>query len=837
VRGLRRAGALTVALTLAAAAPAAGQEACDPFTTPEFRGAVPTPQEVLGIELGERDVTTAESDRFLRVVDAASNRVRGGVVGESVEGRPLRYVAVGRPANLRRERLERIRQAAMQLMDPDTTSFEADYIARRFPAILWVASNVHGNEESGTDASLRVLHELADRSDCAARRILREAVVVLLPIQNPDGREADLRRNAYGFDLNRDWFARTQVETEVKVDMLRRWPSPLFVDAHEMGTPDYFFPPNADPIYHDISETSVDWINNLYGRAMQEEFRERGIPFFNYARYDLFYMGYGDTAPSTAFNAAGMTFEKNNADPTSERVFEQYLTQWTTLSAAVRDKPGLLRRWHATWVEARRQGREGLLEPNEVVQPENTVQREVPDIRVRHYFLRTDDPTRRREVRALVARLQSWDIEVRRLTAPLRVPDLKPLNFPRRDATLPAGTYWVTMDQRQKHWVQAMLNEDTYTPFPYFYDVTAWSQPLLFDVGAFYSGRGDLAPQSEAVPQLEESPLPEAPEGTLRIAVHQISDTTSAIESTGWLRWLLDQWGLDYRSVTAADVTAGALADVDVLLLPDGSPTAGAEALGAPGTAALRAWVEGGGRLVAWSGGGALASAAGLTTAQFADAEEAGLVVPGTLFRVLLDERSPLAAGVGPTAWVMHEGDYVMRQPAAATVPIRYPGTDHPWFAFSGYADGEENLAGTAAVSDEAVGQGRSIVFGFDPNFRAFTHGTQTILRNALTGELAAPPARARARAASRARAAASATRLSTLSEPLKLTVRARSARAAERVLAGFGATSEVTRADGLVTFRIANPEGLSADEHPWARLVPAELERAGVAVVGFRAP
>ena len=38
------------------------------------------------------------------------------------------------------------------------------------------------------------------------------------------------------------------------------------------------------------------------------------------------------------------------------------------------------------------------------------------------------------------------------------------------------------MAQAQKHWVQAMLNEDTYTPFPYFYDVTGWSNPLLFNL-------------------------------------------------------------------------------------------------------------------------------------------------------------------------------------------------------------------------------------------------------------------------------------------------------------------------------------------------------------------
>jgi hypothetical protein len=189
----------------------------------------------------------------------------------------------------------------------------------------------------------------------------------------------------------------------------------------------------------------------------------------------------------------------------------------------------------------------------------------------------------------------------------------------------------------------------------------------------------------------------------------------------------------------------------------------------------------------------------------------------------------------------MHLGDYVMRQPDPAKAPVRYPFGKDPRFAYSGYAQGARRIGGTAAVSDEAVGEGRSVVFGFDPNFRAFTHGTQTILRNALVGDLAAPPASTTARAAassrSRAAAAAAAGRLSTLSDPIRLTVRPRSARAAQRVLARFGAQAEVVRAGGFVTFRIANPEGLTADQHPWARRLPGALERAGVAVVGYRAP
>ncbi len=64
-----------------------------------------------------------------------------------------------------------------------------------------------------------------------------------------------------------------------------------------MGADDFFFPPNADPIYHEITDESIDWINNIYGASLAAEFNRQGIPFFNRDIYDLFYMGYGDTVP------------------------------------------------------------------------------------------------------------------------------------------------------------------------------------------------------------------------------------------------------------------------------------------------------------------------------------------------------------------------------------------------------------------------------------------------------------------------------------------------------------------------------------------------------------
>jgi len=94
-RGL--AGALVTGALLVALAPSASaqQTSCDPFTQPSFRGDVPTAQQVIGINLGDRDVTAAESDKYLLAVDAASTRVTSGVAATSVQGRPLRYAIAG----------------------------------------------------------------------------------------------------------------------------------------------------------------------------------------------------------------------------------------------------------------------------------------------------------------------------------------------------------------------------------------------------------------------------------------------------------------------------------------------------------------------------------------------------------------------------------------------------------------------------------------------------------------------------------------------------------------------------------------------------------------------
>ena len=255
-----------VAAASTAVTAASAQVSCDPIqTTPEYLDTVPTGEDVasIGFEIGSQEVTSAQSNDYIAAVDGASDRVVSGTAATSVEGRDLDYAIVGDPANVTPSGLAAIQDAIGELRDPLTLAGEAEQLAEDTPAILWVDGSPHGGEESGADASLKVLYDLAARTDCAAEQILDEAIVLIVPILNPDGRELDQRRNVNGFDMNRDWFARTQPEIDGVLEFMRQYPPQLAIDAHEMGTYTYFFPPNADPVYHEIPDQAIHWINDL----------------------------------------------------------------------------------------------------------------------------------------------------------------------------------------------------------------------------------------------------------------------------------------------------------------------------------------------------------------------------------------------------------------------------------------------------------------------------------------------------------------------------------------------------------------------------------------------
>lgn len=809
-------------------------QGCDPIQTPpSFRGEVPTAEQVLGFRLGSQEVTSAESNAYVDAVDAASPRVISGTAATSWQGRPLRYALVGKPGNLSRSGLASIQADVRRLMDPATPAGDANQIAAKSPAILWLIGNVHGGEESGTDSELRILYELADRDDCAARQILDGALVGIIPTQNPDGREADTRENFYRFDMNRDWFARTQRESDEKIDLLRQFPGVLHVDAHEMGgVNDYFFPPNADPILHEHTDFNVDLTDHLYGPALADEFTRQGLPFYTNQVFDFFAPVYGDTTPSHMWGSVGMTFEKSSGDDISVRTQQHYVTQWVSLSTGALNKESILRRWHGEWVQAFQEGVAGKLQPNEVNDPGNVVTRLVPTDPVRHYFIRADEPSKAREVQSLVRRLQRTDVAVYRLTAPLTVPDFKEYGRPVGSAVLPAGTYWIPMAQQQKHWIQALLGEDTYVPFPYFYDVSGWNNTLLFNLKGGRSG-AVLAPAAARVALLPAPPDPALPPNAPAVAVFQPGATTAGNQSTGWLRYLFEQrWHLPYQLLTAAQIAGGGLAGKDVLVVPNGSATTAFNALGPAGRQAIVDWVSAGGRYIGFRRGGTpLAVRLGITSATL---REPTSQVAGALLRVAVDPASPLGAGIGPFNFVFYDFDLVMTASNPAHAALSYPAASSPDFFISGFGEGHEELGSTAAVVDEPRASGRVILFSTDPNFRAWTEGMQRVLRNAVFGSTAAlAPA---GTAAGRAEAQASARSLITLESPLQISVEPLSAERTKELVERYTHSYVVQRSSDRVSFMIANPRGLTVEEHPFAAELARDVHASGIDLIAFSA-
>jgi hypothetical protein len=187
---------------------------------------------------------------------------------------------------------------------------------------------------------------------------------------------------------------------------------------------------------------------------------------------------------------------------------------------------------------------------------------------------------------------------------------------------------------------------------------------------------------------------------------------------------------------------------------------------------------------------------------------------------------------VGPEVWNFVEYDPVLRASDPATVAVGYP-TSVPDFFVSGFAEGEDELMGTAAVTDEGYQDGRVVLFASDPNFRAFTDGTQRVLRNALVGP--DPATLAAGTAAARSAATVAAAGVPDLGDALLVTVRPSLADRTGRLLSAYGLTSTRSTVGGGVRFRVAGFG--STDRNPVSRDLAAALRGLGDGVVAVRLP
>ena len=161
-----------------------------------------------------------------------------------------------------------------------------------------------------------------------------------------------------------------------------------------------------------------------------------------------------------------------------------------------------------------------------------------------------------------------------------------------------------------------------------------------------------------------------------------------------------------------------------------------------------------------------------------------------------------------------------MTASSPAHVAARFPAYGGQDFFVSGFARGESELGGTAAVIDEPVGTGRVVLFSTDPNFRAWTVGMQKMLRNAVLGDDASAPAPRRAPVHRRERPRSGPPRTRPRRSPRSSRRCAsawtrRASTSARAVLARHGASYTLRPSANKATFLIANPTGLTGRRPP----------------------
>ncbi|HJU88783.1 MAG TPA: M14 family zinc carboxypeptidase [Gemmatimonadaceae bacterium] len=477
--------------------------------------AVPTPQSVLGYEVGEHFTKHHMLMRYLDRLAASSPRVRLDTVAHTFEGRELMMVIVTSEPNQRR--LDQIRADAARIADPrGASAADLAAVTGRMPTIAWLGFTVHGPEASGAEAAIALLYQLAAGRDAETQMILDSVVVLIDPLQNPDGHERHAqdvtrmrtalgvpdhpdarihngtwpgpRTSHYYFDLNRDWYAMSHPETRGRTAAIMRWWPHVAVDLHEMSfNSTYFFPPTMEPINKIVHESILRWWD-VYAEGLIETFDSNGWSFFRREGYDEFYPGYGSSWP-LYLGAVGMTFEQASSRGGAIRRTDGTVL---TLQEAARHHYG------AAYSVLRTSARNARQRVRDYLAYRQSAISDAMRSPLRAVVIERDDQGRADSLAALLLRN---GITVHRFRAATTIAGGAEYGGARgQSARVSAGSYMVDLAQPQGRLARALLEPDAPLDSAFiaeelerrrtgmserFYDVTAWSLPLAFRVRAW----------------------------------------------------------------------------------------------------------------------------------------------------------------------------------------------------------------------------------------------------------------------------------------------------------------------------------------------------------------
>ena len=266
------------------------------------------------------------------------------------------------------------------------------------------------------------------------------------------------------------------------------------------------------------------------------------------------------------------------------------------------------------------------------------------------------------------------------------------------------------------------------------------------------------------------SSVPAIPSEAARVRLPRIAlwDVYGGEISSGWMRFVFDQFEFPYDVVFANDIDNSDLSSkYDVLILPDGAvlssapdtalsfqqraqpapekiPAEWRSHLGritiAKSLPRIRAFVENGGTLLALGDAAEIGYKLGLPVADaVVDESDKPLprsryFVPGSVLSVAVDTTNAIAWGMGSPVDIFFENNPAFRlKPSARENRV----SQVAWFASpaplrSGWAWGQKVLDGAAEIVTAPLGKGRVVLYGPQVHFRGQTHGAFMFLFNGI---------------------------------------------------------------------------------------------------------
>jgi hypothetical protein len=295
----------------------------------EYNPSIPIPQSIIGHEVGEWHITHDKLVQYMYALANASNRITIEDRGETFEDRPLLLLTITSPEN--HKNISSIQSAHINATESNTTNEEDR------PIVVYQGFSIHGNEPSGSNAALLAAYYLAAAEGSKIDSILNNTIILFDPSFNPDGlqrfaywantnRNINLnpdpndreysevwpggRTNHYWFDMNRDWLPVQLPESRARIKTFHNWMPNILTDHHEMGTNNSFFfqpgiPSRTHPLTPKLNQELTKGIANYHAKA----FDKVGSLYYSEENFDDFYYGKGSTFPDIN-GSIGILFEQ-----------------------------------------------------------------------------------------------------------------------------------------------------------------------------------------------------------------------------------------------------------------------------------------------------------------------------------------------------------------------------------------------------------------------------------------------------------------------------------------------------------------------------------------------